>query len=67
MKTRFVPRSTEAESSSEIETFGVVDGVEKIDKGWLTNETILQFKFFNNPFHLKERIKNRMLYVKVRE
>lgn len=48
-----------------LDNFGVLEGVEKIDKGWLTNETILQFKFFNNPFVLKKKIKNRLLNVKV--
>ena len=48
-----------------IDNFGVIDGVEKIDKGWLTNETFFQFKFYNNPFTLKDKIKNRLLHVKV--
>jgi glycerophosphocholine phosphodiesterase GPCPD1 len=65
MKPRIIPKGNELQPEDCVETFGVVNGVEKIDKGWLTNETILQFKFFNNPFNLKERIKNRLLYVKV--
>lgn len=65
LKTRCVPRGSEEQAMSDVETFGVVEGVEKVDRGWLTNETVLQFKFFNNPFNLKERIKNRLLYVKV--
>ena len=48
-----------------VDTFGVVEGAEKIDRGWLTNETVFQFKFFNNPFNLKERVKSRLLFVKV--
>ena len=65
VKPRYVPKGNEPQPAGDIETFGVVDGVEKLDKGWLTNETILQFKFINNPFHLKDRIKNRLLFVKV--
>lgn len=53
------------ESSNNMDTFGVVNGDEKIDGGWLTTETVLQFKFFNNPFHLKQKLKDRLLYVKV--
>jgi glycerophosphocholine phosphodiesterase GPCPD1 len=60
---RRIQRNSEAQNS--VETFGVVDGVEKVDRGWLTNETVVQFKFFNNPFNLKERVKNRMVFVKV--
>lgn len=52
-------------SSSEVDTFGIIDGVEKIDRGWLTSETMFEFKFINNPFSLKERVKNRLLYVKL--
>uniref|UniRef100_A0A0K8TR97 Putative glycerophosphocholine phosphodiesterase gpcpd1-like protein n=1 Tax=Tabanus bromius TaxID=304241 RepID=A0A0K8TR97_TABBR len=45
--------------------FGDVNGVEKIDLGFLTTETIVQFKFFNAPFSSKQRIKNRLIYVKI--
>ncbi|XP_070501994.1 glycerophosphocholine phosphodiesterase GPCPD1-like [Chironomus tepperi] len=65
LKARCIPAEETLTSDNNLETFGVVDGIEKVDKGWLTNETILQFKFFNNPFMLKERIKNRLLYVKM--
>lgn len=65
LKTRCISKGDEPQVNNDTETFGIVNGVEKIDKGWLTNETILQFKFFNNPFNLKERMRNRPLYVKV--
>lgn len=65
-ETHFTPRTVPRDSvSSEIEMFGIVDGVEKIDRGWLTNETMFEFKFFNNPLSLKERMKNRLLYIKI--
>lgn len=48
-----------------IDTFGDIDGLEKIDRGWLTTETVYQFKFIRNPFILKQKLKNRLLYVKV--
>lgn len=51
---------------SGIDTFGDIHGVEKIDRGWLTTETIVQFKFIRNPFSIKQKLKNRLLYVKVR-
>lgn len=49
-----------------IDTFGDINGVEKIDRGWLTTETVFQLKFIHNPFILKQKLKNRLLYVKVR-
>lgn len=45
--------------------FGVVNGLEKVDRGWLSSETIIQFKFFNAPFSWKKNLKRRLLYVKV--
>ncbi|XP_055916525.1 glycerophosphocholine phosphodiesterase GPCPD1 [Eupeodes corollae] len=45
--------------------FGYVNGVEKIDRGWLTFETLIQFNFFNAPFEWKRSIKKRLIYVKV--
>lgn len=63
------PNSPSKSSSSNvpgIDTFGDINGVEKIDRGWLTTETLFQFKFIRNPFILKQKLKNRLLYVKVR-
>lgn len=65
LNTRKIPRGNEPQANADTDIFGSVNGIDKIDKGWLTNETILQFKFFNNPFMMKDRIKNRLLYVKV--
>lgn len=61
------PSSPSASKNSvpEIDTFGDINGVEKIDRGWLTTETVFQFKFIRNPFILKQKLKNRLLYVKV--
>lgn len=53
------------ETKIDIDTFGDIAGVEKIDRGWLTTETVLQFKFIRNPFVLKQKLKNRLLFVKV--
>lgn len=67
-ETHLKPREVPAYSSEEaidINTFGDINGLEKRDNGWLTTETLFQFKFFNNPFHLKQKLTNRLLYVKV--
>lgn len=57
--------SSQTDQETKIDTLGDIDGSIKLDRGWLTSETIIQFKFFDNPFLVKERIKNRLLYVKV--
>lgn len=66
-----VPKQSISPSSSTndpgIDTFGDINGVEKVDRGWLTTETVFQFKFIRNPFIIKQKLKNRLLYVKVRD
>uniref|UniRef100_A0AAG5CWB2 GP-PDE domain-containing protein n=1 Tax=Anopheles atroparvus TaxID=41427 RepID=A0AAG5CWB2_ANOAO len=57
--------SKQSPQQQKIDTLGDIDGNIKLDKGWLTSETIFQFKFFDNPFLLKDRVKNRLLYVKI--
>lgn len=66
-ETHLKPRQINAygEVTAVMDTFGEINGLEKIDCGWLTSETIVQFKFFNNPFHLKQKLKNRIIFVKV--
>lgn len=66
-ETHLEPREVKlvAAENNKVDTYGDVDGVEKIERGWLTSETIVQFKFFNNPFMLKEKQKNKQLLVKV--
>lgn len=59
------PSASSKLSDTGIDTYGDIDGVEKNDRGWLTTETVFQFKFILNPFILKQKLKNRLLYVKV--
>ncbi|XP_017484738.1 PREDICTED: glycerophosphocholine phosphodiesterase GPCPD1 [Rhagoletis zephyria] len=47
------------------EVYGSFNGIEKVDRGWVTAETIVQLKFFNAPFTWKQRMKRRLIYVKV--
>lgn len=54
-----------AKATPDIDTFGDIAGVEKIDRGWLTTETVFQFKFIRNPFTIRQKLKNKLLYVKV--
>jgi len=38
----------------------------KIERGWLTDETVIQFKLFNNPIKLwKNRLQNKKVYIKM--
>ncbi|XP_037906602.1 glycerophosphocholine phosphodiesterase GPCPD1 isoform X1 [Hermetia illucens] len=60
---RSIPEMGDKAESDDI--FGDVEGEEKIDRGWLTTESIVQLKFFNSPFALKQRMKSRLLYIKV--
>lgn len=48
-----------------LDTFGYVNGQEKVDRGWLTKETLVQLKFFHAPFTFKQRMKRRLIHVKV--
>lgn len=57
--------STSSSKTPDIDTFGDINGLEKIDRGWLTTETVYQFKFIRNPLVLKQKLKHRLLYVKV--
>lgn len=44
----------------ESEIFGSYDGQMVLEKGWLTSETVVQFKLYNNPIHLwKKKLQNR--------
>lgn len=46
--------------------FGYHNGYCKIERGWLTDETVIQFKLFNNPIKLwKHRLQNKKLYIKM--
>lgn len=69
-ETHFTPRQILPDAKDDASTncrdvFGVIDDCEKIDRGWLTTETIVQLKFFNCPFTWKQRMKRRLLYVKI--
>ncbi|XP_037959734.1 glycerophosphocholine phosphodiesterase GPCPD1 [Teleopsis dalmanni] len=67
-ETHLVPRLLQLQQEQKetcLHIFGVIDDVEKVDRGWLTTETLVQLKFFNAPFTFKQRMKRRLLYVKV--
>lgn len=52
--------------SNHVDTFGDHDNYYRVDSGWLTKETMVQFKLFNNALTLwKPRFANRPVYIKV--
>lgn len=62
---RQIPIDKEAPSSECHDIFGAVNGSTKVDRGWLSSETLVQLKVFNAPFSWKQRMKKRLMYVKV--
>lgn len=66
-ETHITPRNIPANTDTleSFDTFGDIGGLHKVDRGWLTNETIFQFSFYNNPFMLTGKAKNKLIYVKV--
>ncbi|KAK4880391.1 hypothetical protein RN001_008537 [Aquatica leii] len=46
-------------------TYGDLDVTTRIDRGWITKETIVQFKFFKAPVLWRPRYKNRYAFIKV--
>uniref|UniRef100_A0A034V600 Glycerophosphocholine phosphodiesterase GPCPD1 n=1 Tax=Bactrocera dorsalis TaxID=27457 RepID=A0A034V600_BACDO len=65
LKPRFVIPGVNRKTRECDEEYGYVNGVEKVDRGWVTSETIVQLKFFNAPFTWKQRMKRRLIFVKV--
>ncbi|KAG6446286.1 hypothetical protein O3G_MSEX004390 [Manduca sexta] len=45
--------------------FGEYDGKQSVSTGWLTSQTLVQFKFCNNPLNLKSRLAGRSMNIKV--
>lgn len=48
-----------------VDAFGDVNGTSSVSRGWLTDQTLVQFKFTKNPLKLKSRLAERLLNIKV--
>lgn len=60
------PRSiTQSSLHPFVDQFGVYNGKLCVTAGWLTTQTLLQFKFVNNPLKLKSRLAGRLMNIKV--
>lgn len=67
-ETSLKPRTiTETMLHPTTDVFGDVacTGKQTVTKGWLTTQTLLQFKFTNNPLKLKSRMSGKNMHIKV--
>ncbi|XP_018494954.1 glycerophosphocholine phosphodiesterase GPCPD1 [Galendromus occidentalis] len=52
--------------NAAIDIFGSYDGVEQVQQGWLTHETLVQLKFFNSPVAIwKKKLRKAKISFKV--
>ncbi|KOC63791.1 Glycerophosphocholine phosphodiesterase GPCPD1 [Habropoda laboriosa] len=70
MTPRLIKKNTPSNFTSDTlpdpDKFGYYNGYCKIERGWLTDETVIQFKLFNNPIKLwKNRLQNRKVHIKM--
>ncbi|XP_016945685.2 glycerophosphocholine phosphodiesterase GPCPD1 isoform X1 [Drosophila suzukii] len=65
LQPRVIKELDEQPAKSHMDIFGSINGQEKVDRGWLTKETLVQLKFFYAPFTFKQRMKRRHIQVKV--
>ncbi|XP_011162338.1 glycerophosphocholine phosphodiesterase GPCPD1 [Solenopsis invicta] len=73
-ETHMTPRSIRKNTPSNFDNdtlpdpdkFGYHNNYCKIERGWLTDETVIQFKLFNNPIKLwKNRLQNKKVHIKM--
>ncbi|KAL3281398.1 hypothetical protein HHI36_004607 [Cryptolaemus montrouzieri] len=70
-ETAIHPRHIDCDAISPLKedvplTYGHIHNYEKIDRGWLNKETVVQLKLCNNPLTLwRPKYLNRKVYIKV--
>lgn len=70
MSPRQIKKNTPSNFTEDIlpdpDKFGYHNEYCKIERGWLTDETVIQFKLFNNPIKLwKNRLQNKKVQIKM--
>ncbi|XP_018370784.1 PREDICTED: glycerophosphocholine phosphodiesterase GPCPD1-like [Trachymyrmex cornetzi] len=70
MTPRLIRKNTPSNFDNDIlpdpDKFGYHNNYSKIERGWLTDETVIQFKLFNNPIKLwKNRLQNKKVHIKM--
>lgn len=65
-ETHLEPRKWIAGEPKPLEKFGYIDDIWKVESGWLTAESVVQLKFYNNPIQIwKRRYANSQFHIKV--
>ncbi|EGI70224.1 Putative glycerophosphodiester phosphodiesterase 5 [Acromyrmex echinatior] len=60
------PSNFDNDTLPDPDKFGYHNNYSKIERGWLTDETVIQFKLFNNPIKLwKNRLQNKKVNIKM--
>ncbi|XP_071557921.1 glycerophosphocholine phosphodiesterase GPCPD1 isoform X1 [Temnothorax nylanderi] len=63
---RNTPSNFDNDTLPDPDKFGFHNNYSKIEQGWLTDETVIQFKLFNNPVKLwKNRLQNKKVHIKM--
>lgn len=66
LRPRVLSPSDIEDGKTSLSIFGIVDGIESIESGWLTTETIVQLKLLNNPVTIwKRRLRDKQLSIHV--
>ncbi|XP_011868687.1 PREDICTED: glycerophosphocholine phosphodiesterase GPCPD1-like [Vollenhovia emeryi] len=70
MRPRVIKKNTPCNFDNDTlpdpDKFGYYNNYSKIERGWLTDETVIQFKLFNNPIKLwKSRLQNKKVHIKM--
>ncbi|XP_017875256.1 glycerophosphocholine phosphodiesterase GPCPD1-like isoform X2 [Ceratina calcarata] len=70
MAPRLIKKNTPSNFAGDTlpdpDRFGYYNRYCKIERGWLTDETVIQFKLFNNPIKLwKNRLQNKKVHIKM--
>nr|XP_042899306.1 glycerophosphocholine phosphodiesterase GPCPD1 [Parasteatoda tepidariorum] len=66
LRPRLLTPLNHIDGKCDLDVFGYKDDVESISSGWLTAETIIQLKMFNNPVTIwKRRYKEKQISIHV--
>ncbi|XP_020292352.1 glycerophosphocholine phosphodiesterase GPCPD1 isoform X1 [Pseudomyrmex gracilis] len=60
------PSNFDNDTLPDPDIFSYHNNYRKVERGWLTDETVIQFKVFNNPIKLwKHRLQNKEVHIKM--
>ncbi|XP_052128768.1 glycerophosphocholine phosphodiesterase GPCPD1 isoform X1 [Frankliniella occidentalis] len=67
-ETNVIPRIIKEQGPQQhvVDEFGHYDHYQRVDRGWLTTQTAIQLKLFNNPIQMwKSKLQGVKLFIKV--